>query len=59
MAMIYHPEDAQKKAAITAIADKIVPQYRSPKGKYSCAGQMAKRWQAAYDAASMAREGGQ
>lgn len=35
-----------------AAADTIVPEYRGKPG-YSCTGQVAKRWQAAYDAARL------
>jgi hypothetical protein len=36
----------------TQIADKVVPQYRY--GNYGCTGILAKRWQAAWDAACLA-----
>ena len=34
-----------------AIADKIVPAYRAKGSRYSCTGNIAKMWQAAYDGA--------
>ena len=39
------------------IADKIVPQYRNGQRSYSCRGTIAKRWQAAWDAAYLALGG--
>lgn len=41
----------------TEIADKVVPEYRDGKRSYSCGGHTAKRWQAAWDAASVALRG--
>jgi hypothetical protein len=38
----------------TLIADKVVPKYRAAGGNYGCTGIMAKRWQAAWDAACIA-----
>lgn len=34
-----------------AIADRVVPAYRTRNRSYSCAGHVAKAWQAAYDGA--------
>ncbi|WP_281045913.1 hypothetical protein [Sphingomonas oryzagri] len=39
------------------IADQAVPKYRGGKRSYSCGGQMAKRWAAAFDAAMIALSG--
>lgn len=43
----------------TAIADQVVPEYRLAPGHsaYSCTGQVARRWQAAWDAACLAQGG--
>lgn len=38
----------------TQVADKIVPAYRGGERSYSCTGIVAKRWQAAWDAACIA-----
>lgn len=35
------------------IADKVVPQYRHGERSYSCTGTIAKKWQAAYEAAEL------
>lgn len=35
-------------------ADRAVPEYRHGKRTYSCGGHVAKRWQAAWDAACWA-----
>ena len=35
----------------TAIADKVVPQYRHGTRSYSCGGHIARLWQAAWDGA--------
>jgi hypothetical protein len=39
------------------IADTVVPSYRAGKKNYSCAGLVAKRWQAAWDGAWVALGG--
>jgi hypothetical protein len=43
----------------TAIADKVVPQYRNPpRGRmYSCSSHTASKWQAAWDGACIAMGG--
>jgi hypothetical protein len=41
-------------ARCTQIADAVVPQYRAEGKSYSCAGGVAKRWQAAWDGAAVA-----
>jgi hypothetical protein len=43
-------ENVAKHQKCTHVADSVVPKYRSGAG-YSCGGIMAKRWQAAWDAA--------
>lgn len=39
-----------------SIADRVVPEYRDGKRSYSCTGNTAKRWGAAYEAAKIANE---
>ncbi len=41
----------------TVIADQVVPEYRDGKRSYVCGGVVAKRWQAAWDAAYTALGG--
>jgi hypothetical protein len=41
-------------ARCTQIADEVVPEYRGSERSYSCAGTVAKRWQAAWDGACVA-----
>lgn len=36
------------------IADQVVPEYRGGARSYSCTGTIAKRWNAAYEAAKIA-----
>ena len=41
----------------TAIADQVEPRYRNGARSYSCCGQVAKLWQAAWDGACVALGG--
>jgi hypothetical protein len=41
----------------TTIADRVVPEYRNGSRSYSCNGTVAKRWQAAWDAAHLTLSG--
>lgn len=38
----------------TEIADRVVPEYRDYRSNYSCTGHVAKRWEAAWNAACIA-----
>ena len=46
----------EKNHKYSEIADRVVPEYRDYRSTYSCTGQVAKRWVAAWTAACLAND---